>query len=264
MPLLEIEDLHVHFPVKSSVFSRKGQDVVRAVDGVSLSVNEGEIMGLVGESGCGKSTLSRTVMQLQRPDSGRIILDGEDLSVLPDGELRRKRLNFQMIFQDPYSSLNPRYTVYTTLSEAINRRKRRNKAQTLDAVSELMEKVGLDPRYMKKYPHEFSGGQRQRVAIARALAPEPRLIIADEPVSALDVSIQSQILNLLAELVRNFNLTMIFISHDLSVVHYIADNITVMKAGKIVEYGSADRVFHHPEHDYTRALLSAVPELILE
>lgn len=261
MALLEIDDLHVFFPVKNGLFGRPADDVVRAVDGVSLKVQQGEILGLVGESGCGKSTLSRTVMQLQRPTSGRITLNGEELTALPAQELRKRRLDFQMIFQDPYSSLNPRYTVYSTLGEALSRRQKLTRSQTDLAVAELMEKVGLDPRYMKKYPHEFSGGQRQRVAIARALAPNPRLIIADEPVSALDVSIQSQILNLLSQLVRDFNLTMIFISHDLSVVHYIADNIAVMKSGKIVEYGTAGEVFHHPGHAYTKALLSAVPRL---
>lgn len=234
---------------------------MKAVDGVSLSIDKGEILGLVGESGCGKSTLSRAIMQLQKLTSGSIILEGNDLSALSQKELKRKRLEFQMVFQDPYSSLNPRYTVFSTLSEALGRRKKLNKAQTNDAVAELMERVGLDPRYMKKYPHEFSGGQRQRVAIARALAPEPKLIIADEPVSALDVSIQSQILNLLSSLVQDFCLTMIFISHDLSVVHYLSDNIAVMKKGEIIEYGTADHVFNHPDSDYTKQLLRSIPSI---
>lgn len=260
-PLLQIKDLHVHFPVRGGLLSRPSGQVVKAVDGVSLDVRQGEILGLVGESGCGKSTLSRTVLQLQRPNSGGIILDGEDLTLLPPRELRKRRLDFQMIFQDPYSSLNPRYTVYSTLAEAASRRKKLSRRETDCAVAELMEKVGLDPRYIKKYPHEFSGGQRQRIAIARALAPNPRLIIADEPVSALDVSIQSQILNLLSRLVKDFGLTMIFISHDLSVVHYISDNIAVMKQGKIVEYGTAGDVFNQPRHVYTQSLLAAVPKL---
>lgn len=261
MPLLEIEDLHVHFTTGGGLTRRPSGPVVRAVDGVSLKIERGEILGLVGESGCGKSTLSRTVMQLQRPDSGRIVLGGEELTALPPRELRKRRLEFQMIFQDPYSSLNPRYTVYSTLAEALSRRKRLTRNETQDAVAALMERVGLDARYMKKYPHEFSGGQRQRVAIARALAPEPSLIIADEPVSALDVSIQSQILNLLSDLVKDDGLTMLFISHDLSVVHYIADRIAVMRRGRIVEYGTADQVFNHPEAEYTKTLLAAVPGL---
>lgn len=222
---------------------------------------KGEILGLVGESGCGKSTLSRTVMLLQKPTEGRIFLEGEELTALSASEVRKRRPDFQMVFQDPYASLNPRFTVYATLKEALQSRRKRTFAQTRDDVAELMEKVGLSPSLMRKYPHEFSGGQRQRVAIARALAPEPRLVIADEPVSALDVSIQSQILNLLIALARDLSLTMIFISHDLSVVHYIADRIAVMRKGRIVEYGEADKVFSSPSHEYTQALLAAVPRL---
>ncbi|MDB4632801.1 ATP-binding cassette domain-containing protein, partial [bacterium] len=224
----------------------------------------GEILGLVGESGCGKSTLSRTVMQLISSTSGKIFLEGRDLSELTSEEVRNERLNFQMVFQDPYASLNPRMTVFSTLSEALKRRHPELSGDELSLkVGELMEKVGLAPRFMKKYPHEFSGGQRQRIAIARALAPEPKLIIADEPVSALDVSIQSQILNLLKNLVKDLNLTMIFISHDLSVVYYIADEIAVMQAGKIVEKGKADKIMEQAEHDYTKTLLSAIPHVTL-
>ena len=215
----------------------------------------------MGESGCGKSTLSRTVVLLQKPTEGRIFLEGEELTALSASEVRKRRPDFQMVFQDPYASLNPRFTVYATLKEALQSRRKRTFAQTRDDVAELMEKVGLSPSLMRKYPHEFSGGQRQRVAIARALAPEPRLVIADEPVSALDVSIQSQILNLLIALARDLSLTMIFISHDLSVVHYIADRIAVMRKGRIVEYGEADKVFSSPSHEYTQALLAAVPRL---
>lgn len=241
----------------------KTTETIKAVNGVSLEIAKGEILGLVGESGCGKSTLSRTVMQLQPATSGTVTLDGEELTSLPKNEVRNRRLDFQMIFQDPYASLNPRMTVFSTLAEAICQRQpelKKDKNLT-NKVIELMSTVGLDPRFMKKYPHEFSGGQRQRIAIARALAPEPKLVIADEPVSALDVSIQSQILNLLLDLRDKLGITMIFISHDLSVVRYIADNIAVMYSGKIVEYGEADEVFLNPKHEYTRKLLSAIPHL---
>lgn len=259
---LRIEDLYVHFPNRAGLLGKSVGEPVKAVDGVSLSLSHGEILGLVGESGCGKSTLSRTVMQLQAPTSGNIILQDRTLNLLPKSEIRRHRLDFQMIFQDPYASLNPRMTVFSMLAEAISRRHPGlSKGDMTDRVIELMKTVGLDPRHMRKYPHEFSGGQRQRVAIARALAPEPKLVIADEPVSALDVSIQSQILNLLLKLRDELDLTMIFISHDLSVVRYIADNIAVMYSGKIVEYGEAEKVFNEPQHPYTQKLLSAVPRI---
>lgn len=262
MSFLEIRNVKVHFPIKKGLLVPRTVSVVKAVDDVSLSVEKGEILGLVGESGCGKSTLSKVIMQLLKPDRGHISLDGQDLINLSAGEMRRRRLNFQMIFQDPYASLNPRQTVFSTIAEAILRRKpslgRHEQGKQIHA---LMERVGLNPRYSLKYPHEFSGGQRQRIAIARALAPEPRLIIADEPVSALDVSIQSQILNLLKELVRDLELTMVFVSHDLSVVRYMSDNIAVMRKGKIVEYGEAEKVFRFPENEYTQALLHAIPKL---
>lgn len=264
MSFLELHDLKTHFPVQEGGLFSKKTNFIKAVDGISLKIEKGSILGLVGESGCGKSTLSRTVMQLQPATGGRVILDGEQLTTLPPNEVRTRRLDFQMIFQDPYASLNPRMTIFSTLAEAICQRHpqlKKDRPELVKRVTELMATVGLDARYMKKYPHEFSGGQRQRIAIARALAPEPKLIIADEPVSALDVSIQSQILNLLLELRDNLGLTMIFISHDLSVVRYISDDIAVMYAGKIVEYGEAERVFHHPEADYTKKLLSAIPHL---
>ncbi len=259
---LEILELEKHFVKKSGgVFSPR-TEIVKAVDGVSLEIQQGEILGLVGESGCGKSTLSRTLMQLIPPTSGSIVLNGENFSSLSHSEVRKRRLDFQMVFQDPYASLNPRMTVFSTIAEAVRQRHRGMKGAELEAkVVELMSTVGLDASQTKRYPHEFSGGQRQRIAIARALAPEPKLIIADEPVSALDVSIQSQILNLLKDLQRDLGLTMVFISHDLGVVHYIADRIAVMYKGKIVEVGTADEVFHNPQDDYTKRLLASIPKL---
>jgi oligopeptide transport system ATP-binding protein len=257
---LVLSDVCTHFDLGQDFFTRRSKGVVKAVDGVSLTVSKGEILGLVGESGCGKSTLSRTIMQLLRPTSGEIWLEGRELSAISDREIRETRKNFQMIFQDPYASLNPRMTVLDTLGEAIATRHPDAKGdELLKRVADLLNTVGLDPAQMKRYPHEFSGGQRQRVAIARALAPEPKLIIADEPVSALDVSIQSQILNLLKRLVRERGLTMIFISHDLSVVRYIADRIAVMYLGQIIEMGGAEAVVDTPRHVYTRALMSAIP-----
>ena len=263
MSFLELHDIRTHFPARGGGFGfKKLATPVKAVDGIDLSLEKGEILGLVGESGCGKSTLSRTIMQLIPATSGSVILAGESLTALPRKEVRKRRLDFQMIFQDPYASLNPRMTVYSTLAEAIKQRHPKLKGDALDKkIATLMARCGLDQRFVRKYPHEFSGGQRQRIAIARALAPEPKLIIADEPVSALDVSIQSQILNLLLKLRKELDLTMIFISHDLSVVRYIADNIAVMHKGKIVEYGEAETVFNHPQHDYTCTLLNAIPQL---
>ena len=243
MAFLELDHVSVVFPAVQGLLSARKSAPVVAVDGVSLSVEKGEILGLVGESGCGKSTLSRTVMLLQKPTEGRIFLEGEELTALSASEVRKRRPDFQMVFQDPYASLNPRFTVYATLKEALQSRRKRTFAQTRDDVAELMEKVGLSPSLMRKYPHEFSGGQRQRVAIARALAPEPRLVIADEPVSALDVSIQSQILNLLIALARDLSLTMIFISHDLSVVHYIADRIAVSAKAALWNTGRRTKYF---------------------
>jgi len=263
MSYLELQNLTKHF-TKRDGWLGNSTTTVKAVDDVSLSIEKGEILGLVGESGCGKSTLSRLVMQLLMPTSGSVVLEGERLADLPPNEIRKRRRDFQMIFQDPYASLNPRMTIFSTLAEAILTRRtelQSDRDGLEKAVSELMERVGLDSRYLRKYPHEFSGGQRQRIAIARALGPEPKLILADEPVSALDVSIQSQILNLLAQLRDELNLTMIFISHDLSVVRYIADRIAVMDEGKIVEVGEADRVFDSPQSEVTKVLLSAIPQI---
>lgn len=256
---LQIDGLKTHFTIEKGLLFRRQVGAVKAVDGVSLHLKKGEILGLVGESGCGKSTLGRSILQLVKPVSGRVTLEGRDITSLSGSKLRRARVDFQMIFQDPYASLNPRMTVYDALAEAILSHKKISRSEMPKRVGELMKKVGLSPRFMRKYPHEFSGGQRQRIAIARALAVEPKLIIADEPVSALDVSIQSQVINLLAELSREMELTLIFISHDLSVVKHIADRIAVMYLGRIVELGEATDVFSTPLHPYTKALVSAIP-----
>ena len=256
---LELRDVKTHFPVEHGLVFRRRVGTVRAVDGVSLALRAGEILGLVGESGCGKSTLGRTILQLIPASEGTVVLGGKNLSDLRGAELRAARAEFQMIFQDPYASLNPRMTVFDTLAEAIRAHRAVPAAELPARVAALMEKVGLAPRFQRKYPHEFSGGQRQRIAIARALAVEPKLIVADEPVSALDVSIQAQIINLLAQLSRELGLTLVFISHDLSVVRHIADRIAVMYLGKIVELGAATEVFDRPAHPYTQALVSAVP-----
>ncbi len=238
---------------------RRRIGTVKAVDGISFSLVRGEILGLVGESGCGKSTLGRTILQLIPPTEGAVVLAGKNLAGMDKRELRAARADFQMIFQDPYASLNPRMTVFDALAEAMRAHRKIPGREINERVAALMQKVGLSPRFVKKYPHEFSGGQRQRIAIARALAVEPKLIIADEPVSALDVSIQAQIINLLAKLSREMQLTLIFISHDLSVVKHISDRIAVMYLGRIVEMGPAAQVFEQPLHPYTKALVSAVP-----
>lgn len=256
---LEAHDLKTHFPIEKGILLKRQVGSVKAIDGVSFNLEKGKILGLVGESGCGKSTMARTLLQLIPPTEGSVKINGQEITSLSPAELRSARKEFQMVFQDPYASLNPRMTIYDTLKEALTTHKSIPADQIQSEVAALMEKVGLAPRFLKKYPHEFSGGQRQRIAIARALAVDPKLIIADEPVSALDVSIQSQILNLLAKLCREMGLTMIFISHDLSVVRYIADDIAVMYLGRLVEMGPADEVFYRPKHPYTQALISAVP-----
>jgi len=258
-PFLLAQNLKTHFPIERGIIFRHLVGMVKAVDGVDLELHQGEIVGLVGESGCGKSTLGRTLLQLIPPTEGTVVLGGKNLTALKARELRAARADFQMIFQDPYASLNPRMTVFDTLAEAIQAHRQVETARLPELIAALMERVGLSPRYIRKYPHEFSGGQRQRIAIARALAVEPKLIVADEPVSALDVSIQAQIINLLAKLSREMELTLIFISHDLSVVKHISDRIAVMYLGRIVEIGPAAELFDKPQHPYTRALVSAIP-----
>jgi oligopeptide/dipeptide ABC transporter ATP-binding protein len=257
--LLKVEGLKVHFPMKEGILAPRIVGTVKAVDGVDITLQQGDILGLVGESGCGKSTLARGILQLVKSTEGTVLLNGKNLANMGYNELREYRTEAQMIFQDPYASLNPRMTVFSALAEPLLAHGVSDKSKVNEHVAELMEKVGLAPRLMRKYPHEFSGGQRQRIAIARALALKPKLIIADEPVSALDVSIQAQILNLIAKLCREENLTLIFITHDLSVVRHIAKEIAVMYLGKVVEYGKAKQVLDRPTHPYTQALISAVP-----
>ncbi|HSI07560.1 MAG: ABC transporter ATP-binding protein [Rariglobus sp.] len=259
--ILEVKAVETHFPGRAAGLFSKPTAPVRAVDGVSFAVKRGEVIGLVGESGSGKSTLGRTIMQLVPPTAGTVILEGKNLTAGSAGDLADMRRDLQMVFQDPFASLNPRMTIFATLAEPLLVHRVCPASEVTARVVELMGKVGLPARDMQKYPHEFSGGQRQRIAIARALALNPKIIIADEPVSALDVSIQAQILNLLADLVRTLDLTLIFISHDLSVVKHISDRIAVMYKGKIVELGDALDVMERPQHPYTRTLLSAIPRI---
>lgn len=257
--ILELQDLRTHFPITKGVLLRRTVGTVKAVDGVNLKVKQGEVLGLVGESGCGKSTLARAIMQLVPTTSGNVILEGRNLTTSSTGQILDLRRDLQMVFQDPYASLNPRMTVFATLAEPLLVHKICGPKDVARQVAELMETVGLASRFMQKYPHEFSGGQRQRIAIARALALRPKVVLADEPVSALDVSIQAQILNLLAELVRKMGLSLIFIAHDLAVVKHISDRVAVMYLGKIVELGEASAIIENPIHPYTRALVSAIP-----
>lgn len=257
--LLKVENLKTYFPIYRGMLVHKRIANVRAVDGVSFDLKEGEVLGLVGESGCGKSTLGRTVLHLIEATEGKIFFQGQDLTQLPSRELAKKRPELQMIFQDPYASLDPRMTVFSALAEPLLVHKKAKSSTVTEKVAALLQEVGLSPNSMHKYPHEFSGGQRQRISIARALSLNPKLIVADEPVSALDVSIQSQIINLLRELQHKHHLTMVFISHDLSVVRYISNRVAVMYLGKIVEIGDTERVFQKPLHPYTQALLSAIP-----
>ncbi len=259
MSLLEIDKLKVYFPIRKGLLDR-AKECVRAVDGVSFSIEAGETVGLVGESGCGKTTLSRAVIQLIKPTSGRIIFEGEDIANLSEAALRVRRRRFQMIFQDPYSSLNPRLTVLDLIGEALDIHSLVSDAPARrERVEGLLKSVGLDPSHAARYPHEFSGGQRQRIGIARALAVEPRLIVCDEPVSALDVSVQAQIINLLKDLQQELGVAYLFVAHDLAVVEHISHRILVMYLGRIVEAGEAKNLCRSPKHPYTQALLSAVP-----
>src|ERR1051326_1214724 len=259
MSLLEVRNLKVHFPVKHGVFSRV-RAYVKAVDDVSLSVEPGETLGLVGESGCGKTTLGRAIVRLTEPTAGSIWFEGEDIARLSRAELRARRRRFQMIFQDPYSSLNPRMTIADIIGEALDIHDLTETATARQKrIAELLEAVGLDASYAERYPHEFSGGQRQRIGIARALAVEPRLIVCDEPVSALDVSVQAQIINLLQDLQQERGLAYLFIAHDLAVVEHISRRVMVMYLGKVVELAEAKAILGAPKHPYTQALISAVP-----
>jgi len=262
--LLEVRNLKLHFPIEEGVLFRRTVGAIRAVDGVNFSIRQGETLGLVGESGCGKSTTARAVAQLHKVTEGEIFLDGEDLTKMNAQELLAARKNVQMVFQDPYASLNPRMIVRDIIAEPMEIFVRRgllpmNRIEIDARVEDLMERVGLSKYFKNRYPHEFSGGQRQRIGIARALALNPELILADEPVSALDVSIQSQILNLLREIQREFNLTYLFIAHDLAVIKYISDRVAVMYLGVIVEIADSATLYEEPLHPYTEALLSAIP-----
>ena len=256
--LVEVRNLKKHFPITSGIFS-KISGHVRAVDGVSLTIREGETLGLVGESGCGKTTAGRSILRLIEPTEGQVRFDGTDVLGLSRKGLRAIRRQMQIIFQDPYSSLNPRMTVGGMLSEALKIHKLARGRSLRTRISELLDMVGLRPDYARRYPHEFSGGQRQRIGIARALAVNPRFIVADEPVSALDVSIQAQIINLLQDLQDRLGLTYLFVAHDLSVVRHISDRVAVMYLGRIVEIADSKQLYTNPQHPYTRALLSAVP-----
>jgi len=261
--LVRVRGLRKHFPITSGIIFQRQVGAVKAVDDISFDIYEGETLGLVGESGCGKSTTGRTVLQLYEPTAGSVQLrvddDMQELTEMKGEELRRMRRRMQMIFQDPYASLNPRMSVGRIVSEPLRIHKTMGRSEQEGYVESLLERVGLNPYYVNRYPHEFSGGQRQRIGIARALALEPKFIVADEPISALDVSIQAQVVNLLEDLQEELNLTYLFIAHDLSMVRHICDRVAVMYLGKIVELAPANELYENPLHPYTQALLSAVP-----
>jgi len=257
--LVEIRDLKMHFPIFGGVLRRRVGEV-RAVDGVSFDIFEGETLGLVGESGCGKSTCGRAILRLYDITSGSIRIDGEEIGTAGQHDLRTKRPKMQMVFQDPQASLNPRMTVASIIGEPLDEHTNLSKSEKLGRIYELMDAVGLNRNFANRYPHEFSGGQRQRIGIARALALNPKFIVCDEPIAALDVSIQAQVVNLLEDLQKKFGLTYLFISHDLSMVRHIADRVAVMYLGKVAELAPRDALYSEPLHPYTQALLSAVPE----
>ncbi len=257
--LLSVRDLNKHFPIKSGIIFKKSKAYVHAVDGVSFDIYKGETLGLVGESGCGKSTTGRTILQLYKPTSGSVMFEGKDLASLSGSEMRMVRKDLQMIFQDPYASLNPRMTVGQIIGEPMEIHNTYRGESQKNRVQELLKLVGLNPAFINRYPHEFSGGQRQRIGIARALALEPKLIVCDEPISALDVSIQAQVVNLLEDLQREMGLTYLFIAHDLSMVRHISNRIAVMYLGIIIELAERNELYKNPLHPYSQALLSAVP-----
>ncbi len=256
--LVDVKGLKVHFPIKGGLLGRTVAHV-KAVDGVDLFIRRGETLGLVGESGCGKSTTGRAILQLIKPTAGSVKLDGVELTRLPPGDIRKKREQMQMVFQDPYGSLDPRYTVGQIVSEPLENFKRGNKKEIEEQVANLLEVVGLNPYFVNRFAHEFSGGQRQRIGIARALALRPSFVVADEPVSALDVSIQAQVLNLLHDLQSKFGLTYLFVAHNLSVVKHISNRVAVMYLGRVVELAESEALYELPLHPYTQALLSAIP-----
>lgn len=259
-PLVQVNNLVKHFPITSSgIFFKKQVDAIKAVDDVSFEVYPGETLGLVGESGSGKSTLGRTLLQLERPQSGSVVVEGKEVTRLRGGQMRKMRRRMQMIFQDPYASLNPRMTVGAIVSEPLDIHKVMAGKERREFVAQLFKRVGLNPFFANRYPHEFSGGQRQRIGIARALALNPSFIVADEPISALDVSIQAQVVNLLQDLQEELNLTYLFIAHDLSMIRSVCSRVAVMYRGKIVELADTDELYDNPVHPYTQVLLSAVP-----
>ncbi|MFZ0284562.1 MAG: ATP-binding cassette domain-containing protein [Terriglobales bacterium] len=262
MPLLEVRNLTKTFPLGESVFGGSAEGEVRAVEGVSFDIESGETLGLVGESGSGKSTLGRLILRLVEPTSGSILFEGRNLLAASDSEMRRLRRDMQIVFQDPFGSLDPRLRVEDVIAEPLIIHESMSAAVRRQRVQELLRVVGLDVSAARRFPHEFSGGQRQRIGIARALALRPKFIVADEPVSALDVSVGAQIVNLMAQLQREFGLTYLFISHSMPVVRYLATRIAVMYGGKIVEIGPAEQITMHPQHPYTRSLLEATPEVV--
>jgi len=258
--LLNVVNLKKYFPIRRGIFSRVVGDV-KAVEDISFQISEGETLGLVGESGCGKTTAGRSILRLLEPTAGRVEFDGKDVIQSRGDDLRALRRNMQIVFQDPFGSLNPRMTIRSIVEEGLIVHRLGNKQQRLQRVRQTLEQVGLDPGYINRYPHEFSGGQRQRIGVARALALNPRFMVLDEPISALDVSIQSQIINLLVELREEYKLTYFFISHDLSVVEYISDRVAVMYLGEVVETATSEQLYANPLHPYTKALLSSIPTM---